>query len=158
MSTYHPPYNKIMRPSYPILRYGFLLLLAIGLTVLSGNFVMPADCQAACDRSSSAPCPPHTCGFGEQRAGLPLPFWVDDPGGGSPTSGWGILGPEDLPNPMIFLLDTGFYFLLLWLGGTILQVLRRQEPLELLAIVLPSALLLAGLVAGYLLYQPVLNR
>lgn len=44
----------------------------------------------------------------EQRAGFPLPVLVDDPGGGSPTNGWGILGPEDFLNPVTFILDTLF--------------------------------------------------
>lgn len=147
-----------MKHSHPILWYAFLILAATGLTLLSQNFVRPALCQSLCNPSVQAPCPPDSCNFGDQRAGLPLPFLVDAPGGGSPTSGWGILGPEDMPDVMTFLLDVGFYFLLLWLGQYVLQVLRHKEKLKLLAIGLPSVLLLAGLIGGYLLYAPVLNR
>ena len=94
----------------------------------------------------------------EQRAGLPLPFLMDAPGGGSPTNGWGILGEEDLPNPLFFLLDVGFYSLLLWFIRYIVRLVQGQATVELMAILLPSGLLLAFLIGGYLFYQPFLGR
>jgi hypothetical protein len=64
------------------------------LTVLSLRFMRPLDCLQVCDDSEGVPCTTGVCRVGEQRAGLPLPIQVDDPGGGSPTGVWGILGPE----------------------------------------------------------------
>jgi len=135
-----------------------IILLAIGLTLLSRSFVRPVNCHSLCGEPQGAVCPTGACRMYEQRAGLPLPFLVDAPGGGSPTSGWGILGEEDLPNPIFFLLDVGFYSLLLWLIRYVVQLMRGKATLELLAILLPSGLLLAFLIAGFLLYQPYLSR
>jgi len=135
-----------------------IILLATCLTLLSQNFVRPAHCQTLCGEPEGAACPAGACRAFEQRAGLPLPFRVDDPGGGSPTSGWGILGPEDLPNPLFFLVDVGFYSLLLWLIRYLVLVNQGKTPVELLAIVLPSVLELAILIAGFVLYQPFLSR
>jgi len=144
------------KPIHPAVVYGLIVLVAVGLTLVSQNFVRPVDCRALCDAPENALCPAGTCRAFEQRTGLPLPFRVDNPGGGSPTGGWGILGPEDLPNPLFFLLDAFFYGLLLWWGGYVAQVLRGKAALELLAILLPLALLLIILAGGYLLYRPVL--
>ena len=141
-----------------IIGYSLIVVLAIGLSLVSQNFARPADCRALCGAPENAPCPAGACRAFEQRAGLPLPYRADDPGGSSPTSGWGILGPGDLPNPLFFLLDVFFYGLLLWLVGYVLQVLRGKVILERLAILLPLGLILAGLAAAYLLYQPVLGR
>ncbi len=136
--------------------YLLIVILAAGLTLLSQSFVRPVDCSALCDTPAGLPCPAGTCRAYEQRAGLPLPYRVDDPGGGSPTRGWGILGPEDLPNPLTFLLDVFFYGLVLWLVGYVLQVLRGKAALEMLAILVPLGLILGILAVGYLLYQPAL--
>ncbi len=141
-----------------ILWYGLLAVLAVGLALVSRNFVRPVDCQMLCDAPENAPCPTRACRAYEQRAGLPLPFRIDDPGGGSPTGGWGILGPEDLPNPLTFLLDVLFFGLALWLAGYVIQVRRGKAALEWLAILLPLGLSLALLAGGYLLYRPVLGR
>ena len=146
------------KPIHPAVVYGLIVLVAVGLTLVSQNFVRPVDCRALCDAPENALCPAGTCRAFEQRTGLPLPFRVDNPGGGSPTGGWGILGPEDLPNPLFFLLDAFFYGLLLWWGGYVAQVLRGKAALELLAILLPLALPLLILTGGYLLYRPVLGR
>ena len=135
-----------------------IILLATGLTLLSRSFVRPVNCHSLCGEPQGAVCPTGACRMYEQRAGLPLPFLVDAPGGGSPTNGWGILGEEDLPNPLLFLLDVGFYSLLLWLFRYIVRLRRGQATLELLAILLPSGLLLAVLIAGFLFYQPFLSR
>jgi hypothetical protein len=141
-----------------LLWYGLITVLAIGLALVSQAFVRPADCRMLCDAPENAPCPTGGCRAYEQRAGLPLPYRVDDPGGSSPTSGWGVLGPEDLPNPLTFLLDVFFYGLLLWLAGYVFQVLRRKAVLDRLAILLPLGLILALLACSYLLYRPVLGR
>ena len=135
-----------------------IVLLAIGLTLLSRNFVRPVNCQSLCSAPEGTACPAGACRFYEQRAGLPLPYLVDAPGGGSPTSGWGILGEEDMPNPLTFLLDVSFYSLLLWLIRYVRRVGRGKVNAELLAIVLPLGLLLAFLLAGYYFYQPFLAR
>lgn len=90
------------------------------------------------------PCPAGGCHFGEQKAGWPLPAFVDDPGGGSPTSGWGLLGPEDLPRFMPIILNVLFYSALLWLALGIVQFVRRQAiPLRLVIRTLPLNILLA---------------
>ncbi len=141
-----------------ILCYGLLAGLAVGLALVSQNFVRPADCRALCDAPENAPCPTGACRAYEQRAGLPLPYLIDDPGGGSPTSGWGILGPEDLPNPLTFLMDVFFYGLVLGLVGYVFQVRRGKITLEGLAIWVALGLILALIAGGYLLYRPVLGR
>jgi hypothetical protein len=97
-------------------RQGYILgilnaLLAIGLAVLSFRYIQPKDCYRSC--TEGLPCPTGGCHFGEQKAGWPLPAFVDMPGGGSPTSGWGLLGPEDLPSFMPMILDVLFYSSLL---------------------------------------------
>ncbi len=138
--------------------YALLTLLAIGLTLLSQNFVRPVDCRSLCDAPENTPCPAGACRFFEQRAGLPLPFQVDSPGGGSPTNSWGILGPEDLPDPLVFVLDVLFYGLVLRLAGYVIQARRGKAALKWVGIVLPLVLILSLLAAGYLLYRPVLGR
>jgi hypothetical protein len=135
-----------------------IIVLATGLTLLSHSFVRPVDCNSLCDAPQGAVCPAGACRAFEQRAGLPLPYQIDNPGGGSPTSGWGILGEEDLPNPFTFLLDVGFYSLLLWFIRYIVRLVQGKAAMEFLAILLPSGLLLVFLIAGYLFYQPFLGR
>jgi hypothetical protein len=83
--------------------------------------------------------------LGEQKAGWPLPVFIDMPGGGSPTTGWGILGPEDLPDLMLVILDGLFYSILLWIVFYILQRVRRQAlPAKLIAGTLPLVVVLAA--------------
>ncbi len=148
-----------MRLSNPILLYGSIILLAVGLTVVSLGFIRPADCQSFCDAPDQALCPSGTCVPGAQRAGLPLPVVVDDPGGGSPTGGWGKLGQEDLPNPLTFGLDVLFYSALLWLAWYAVQVVRGAAwREELLAVALSLAVVLVCLLLGLYLYWPFLNR
>ena len=96
----------------------FLLLmnafLAVGLTVLSFQYVQPKNCYNFCDPSYVIPCPKGSCYFGEQKAGWPIPAFIDSPGGGSPTGGWGLLGPEDPPSPTM-ILDVLFHSILIWI-------------------------------------------
>ena len=94
----------------------------------------------------------------EQRAGLPLPVRIDAPGGGSPTSGWGKLGPEDMANPLTFLLDVFFYGVLLRFAWYLVQVSRKEVPLERGAVVFSVGVVLAGLSLGLALYWPILTR
>ena len=113
-------------------------LLAIGLTILSFRYIQPADCFRLCGASDGTPCPPGACRFGEQKAGWPFPVFVDAPGGGSPTGGWGMIGPEDIPIPGPLILDVLFYSMLLWLTFYIIQRVRRQAfPLKFIMAMLP---------------------
>lgn len=141
-----------------IILYAAIISLAIALSIVSLRFVRPEDCQRLCDAPERASCPSGSCRAGEQRAGLPLPVLVDNPGGSSPTGGWGILGPEDLPNPLTFVLDVLFYGALLWLAWYTIQVIRGKELLEFIAVLLPAAVVLALLLFGFLLYRPLLTR
>lgn len=106
----------------------FLLIvnafLAIGLTVISFQYVQPKNCYSFCDGSST--CPNGACAFGEQKAGWPSPAFVDNPGGGSPTGGWGLLGPEDPPLGVPMILDVLFYSILVWIVLFIIQSFRQQ--------------------------------
>jgi hypothetical protein len=147
-----------MKLSRDVILYSVIGLLAIGLTIASLAFPWPADCQRLCNAAEHVPCPSGSCRAWEQRAGLPLPIRVDDPGGGSPTSGWGKLGPEDYPNPMTFLLDIFFYGVLLRFAWYLIQVFRKELPLERLAVVLSVGIVLAGLSLGLVLYWPILTR
>jgi hypothetical protein len=122
-------------------------LLAIGLTFASLLYVRPQDCGLACDAPQGTPCPSGACRIGEQRAGWPLPVVVDAPGGGSPTSGWGRLGPEDPPIPGPFVADILFYSILLWLASYGIQIFRGKPlSLRLIAVALPLTALLATFV------------
>jgi hypothetical protein len=113
-------------------------LLAIGLTVISFRYIQPKDCYRAWAGSEGVPYPAGACGFGGQKAGWPLPAFVDTPGGGSPTSGWGLLGPEDPPDFVPLLLDVLFYSLIVWLALYIIQFVRRRAvPLRLIITSLP---------------------
>jgi hypothetical protein len=135
------------------------VLLAIGLTVASLGFVRPVNCQHFCDAPRGIPCPSGACRNGEQRAGLPMPVLVDSSGGESPTSGWGVLGPEDVPNPVTFSFDVFFYGVLLTFAGYLITILRRREkPEDRLTIVLPLAGVLLGLLGGLASYWPYLTR
>jgi hypothetical protein len=148
---------------FPLGRRRYLLVivnlfLAIGLTMLSFRYVQPQDCYRFC--GEEVPCPAGSCRWGEQKAGWPLPTFVDAPGGGSPTGGWGLLGPEDLPLGMPMILDVLFYSILIWLAVFIIGLIQRQilDP-KLILLALPMTALLAvflwmfyflfGFVAGF---------
>ena len=133
---------------FPHGRRGYLLvvnlLLTIGLTVLSFRYVQPKDCYSFC-AGNGTPCLPGGCSFGEQKAGWPLTVFVDAPGGGSPTGGWGLLGPEDPPLAMPLLLTVLFYSMLVWLVLFIIGLIRNQmlDP-KLILLALPMNVLLAA--------------
>jgi hypothetical protein len=122
-----------------------ILLLGIGLSVATLRVVIPADCQRLCMEPEQAPCPRGSCRGGEQKAGFPLPVIYDSGAGGSPISGWGKVGPEDLPNLLTFLINVAVYGALLgfiWLGFLAVRrkihssVLLRWSPLFGLALVI----------------------
>jgi phosphoethanolamine transferase EptA/EptB len=137
-------------PFFPLGRSGCIIgivnaLLAIGLTVLSFWYIQPKDCYRECGVPEGMPCLSGGCRFGEQKAGWPLPAFVDAPGGGSPTGGWGMLGPEDLPLLVPLILDVLFYGILLWLVLYIIQLIRRQTLTpKLIAVTLPLNIFLAA--------------
>ena len=114
----------------------FLLIvnafLAVGLTVISFLYVQPKNCYYFCDPSYVIPCTKGSCYFGEQKAGWPIPVFVDMPGGGSPTDGWGMLGPEDIPAFIPMILDVLFYSILVWIVLYVIRSFRHQAlPLKL---------------------------
>jgi hypothetical protein len=151
--------NFQMKSVKAIIFYGSIILLAVGFTLASLGFVRPVDCHSYCDASGQTPCPPGACRNGEQRAGLPLPVLIDNMGGSSPTGGWGILGPEDLPNPVTFILDVFFYSVFLRFIVYLISILRGKElKVELLAIILPLVVLLIGVLSSLALYWPYLTR
>lgn len=103
-----------------VLPASMIVLLATCITILSFAFVQPRDCR-----------PPGTCLIGEQRAGFPIPVLQDNNAGSSPTSGWGVLGPEDMPYPGAFVLDVIFWSAVLWflwkVGGRIMSRNRSYQ-------------------------------
>jgi hypothetical protein len=137
----------------PFGRRGYLLLLnlllTIGFTVLSFRYVQPKDCYSFCG-GEQLPCPTGSCRFGEQKAGWPFTVFVDNPGGGSPTGGWGLLGPEDPPLVMPMLLTVLFYSMLVWLVIFTIGLIRNQmlDP-KLILLALPMNVLLAAVLWGY---------
>lgn len=140
---------KHVSSSLPSRRYfifGFLnVVLALGLTILSFRYVQPVDCYRFCGSLDGTTCHPGACHFGEQKAGWPFPVFVDAPGGGSPTGGWGMIGPEDIPIPGPLLLDVLFYSTLFWIAFYIIQRVRRQAfPLKFIVAMLPLNLVLAA--------------
>ena len=111
--------------SYIVL--GIILLLAIGLTLASLEYVRPAVCNSFCDLPKGALCPRGSCRAGEQSAGFPVPIIIDSGAGSSPTSGWGKLGPEDPPNPVGPVLDVLFYSVILWFLWRIIRAVWKNR-------------------------------
>jgi hypothetical protein len=136
--------------SDPSRRYGCIIrvmnaLLAVVLTILSFQYIEPKNCYRTCGESlEGKPCSTGGCPIGKQKAGWPLPAFIDAPGGGSPTGGWGLLGPEDIPSFLPLILDVLFYSVLLWLTFSIVQLVRRQAvPLRLILTSLPLNIFIA---------------
>src|SRR5688572_11454890 len=120
----------------------FLLIvnafLAIGLTVISFQYIQPKNCYNFYDLSYLISCPKGSCYFGDQKAGWPIPVIVDYPGGGSPTDGWGVLGNEDLPHPISMIAEVLFYSILVWIVLYVIQFFRHQAfSLKLFLVSLP---------------------
>jgi hypothetical protein len=139
-----PPFFPLDRRRYTLSVAN--LLLAIALTVLSFQYVQPKNCYRLCGAEEGMPCLPGGCRFGEQKAGWPIPVFVDAPGGGSSTGGWGLLGPEDPPLVMPMLLTVLFYSILVWLGMFIIGLIQGQmvDP-KLILLALPMNVLLAAI-------------
>lgn len=97
-----------------------IILMSVGLTIASLRYKQPAHCETLCTDAQS--CQVGQCMFGEQRAGFPLPF-VQDAETGSPTRGWGKIGPEDYfyANLGAFALNVAFYRLTLGLFQRLLK-------------------------------------
>jgi hypothetical protein len=131
--------------------------LAIGLTVLSFQYIQPKNCYNFCDASRT--CPKGFCYFGDQKAGWPIPVIVDAGGGGSPTTGWGVLGNEDLPHPIWMMAEILFYSILVWIVLYVIQFFRHQAfSLKLFLVSLPlSAFLGASLWFFYLIFIPTMD-
>ena len=121
-------------PFSPPVRRGYLLvwnlLLTIGLTVLSFRYVQPKDCYRFCDVEEGVSCPDGSCRVGEQKAGWPIPVFVDAPSPSSPLLESGILGVDDYPDPAAILLTVLFYSMLVWLVIYIIGLLQglRVDP------------------------------
>ena len=113
-----------MTSSNPLARKGIkitlIILMSMGLTITSLRYKQPAHCETLCMDAQS--CQIGQCMFGEQKAGFPLPF-VQDAESGSPTGGWGKIGPEDYlyANLGAFALNVAFYSLTLGLFGRSLK-------------------------------------
>ena len=118
--------DVVMNFSKSYIGAGIILILAIGLTLASLEYVRPVDCQSFCDLPKGATCPRGSCRSGEQSAGFPVPIRIDSGAGSSPTSGWGKLGPEDPPNPVGPVLDVMFYSALIWLIWKIVQAAWKK--------------------------------
>src|SRR5215212_11560443 len=120
------------------------LLLTIVLTVLSFRYVQPKDCYRFCDVEAGVPCPAGSCRVGEQKAGWPIPVFVDAPSPSSPLLISGILGVDDYPHPMPMLLTVLFYSFLVWLVMFIIGLIRNQilDP-KFILLSLPMNVLLA---------------
>jgi hypothetical protein len=103
------------------------LLLTLVLTVLSFRYVQPKDCYRFCDLEEGVPCPAGSCRVGEQKAGWPIPVFVDAPSPSSPLLPSGILGVDDYPHPVLMLLDVLFYSVLFWLAVFIIGLIRGQR-------------------------------
>jgi hypothetical protein len=137
------------------------LFLALVLTVLSFRYVQPKDCYSFCDVEEGVSCPAGSCRVGEQKAGWPIPVFVDAPSPSSPLGISGVLGVEDLPRPMPMLLDVLFYSSLVWLAVFIIRLSQRQmlDP-KLILLALPMNAALAVFLwwfyfsTGYVNYLP----
>jgi len=73
------------------------------------------------------PCPAGSCRVGEQKAGWPIPVFVDAPSPSSPLLESGILGVDDYPDPAAILLTVLFYSMLVWLVIYIIGLLQGQR-------------------------------
>jgi hypothetical protein len=129
-------------------------ILAIAFTVASFQYVQPKNCYRLCSTESRTACSKGSCNFGDQKAGWPISAFIDAPGGGSPTGGWGLLGPEDPPLPIPILGDVLFYSLLLWLAFCLIQIVQRRVPsYRLVLATLPlNGVLALSLWAFYLMF------
>lgn len=137
------------------------LLLTILLMVLSFRYVRPKDCYRFCDVEEGVSCPTGSCRVGEQKAGWPIPVFVDAPSPSSPLLPSGVLGVDDYPLPMPMLLNVLFYSFLVWLAVFIIGLIQGQmlDP-KLILLALPMNAALAVFLwmfyfsTGYVNYLP----
>ena len=136
-------------PLFPLGRGRYILvvvnlLLTFGLTLLSFRYVQPKDCYRFCDVEEGVPCPAGSCRVGEQKAGWPIPVFVDAPSPSSPLLIPGVLGVDDYPHPLWILLDVLFYSFLVWLALFIIGLIQGQmlDP-KLILLASPMNVLLA---------------
>src|SRR5215217_8069625 len=59
------PEDGLMRMVYQFFGSSAIIVLAVGLTIASLQFVRPSHCQRVCMEPTQAPCPDGTCRFGE---------------------------------------------------------------------------------------------
>jgi hypothetical protein len=136
------------------------LLLTTVLILLSFRYVQPKDCYRFCDVEEGVPCPAGSCRVGEQKAGWPIPVFIDA-SSYSPLMPSGVLGVDDYPHPMWMLLDVLFYSFLVWLVVFIIGLIQGQmlDP-KLILLALPMNVALAVFLwvryfsTGYVNYLP----
>lgn len=125
-----------------------IMVFAGILTILSLGYVQYRECNIFC---GDLPCPAFTeaCGLPQPRAGFPLAFIYDVPGG-SPISGWGNLGPEDFTSIKVLnvLGNVLFYGAGFWLGRQIVTVVRERGENKQRLYTLPIPVLVIAGVAG----------
>jgi len=137
------------------------LLLTIVFTVLSFRYIQPKDCYRFCDVEEGVSCPTGSCRVGEQKAGWPIPVFINAPSPSSPLLISGVLGVDDYPRPMPMLLDVLFYSFLVWLAVFIIGIIQGQmlDP-KLILLALPMNAALAVFLwvwyfsTGYVNYLP----
>ena len=146
-----------MRVLAQILGSCIIVVLAVGLTIASLQFIRPAQCQRVCVEPAQAPCPDGACRYRQQRAGFPLPMLQDAEPGGSPLGGLGTLGPEDYENihPLAFFGNVLFYAAAFWLLGQLPHTLRNITARHVWVRLLPALVYVgAGLLVGFVSYRP----
>lgn len=151
------PKRKAMRTWQRVGIYSLIVVLAVAATIFSFQFKRPANCANPCVPDTEyAPCPPNCCEIGEQRAGFPFIMVRDNPGGGSPTGGWGKLGAEDYlyMNLGTFLLNVGFYGTILWVLWKLPSVLHSATPFWQQKLLVGITYIGFGVVVGVLDYEP----
>jgi hypothetical protein len=118
-------------PLFPHGRGRYILVVAnlsltVVLTLLSFRYVQPGDCYRFCDVEEGVACPAGSCRVGEQKAGWPIPVFVDAPSPSSPLLVSGVLGVDDYPRPVSMLLDVLFYSFVVWFAVFAIGLLQGQ--------------------------------
>ena len=136
-------------------------IVALALTVLSFQYVQPKDCYNFCDVEEGVPCPAGSCRVGEQKAGWPIPVFIDAPSPSSPLLVSGVLGVDDYPHPMAMFFTVLFYSMLVWFLIFIIGLLQGQRfDQKVILLALPMNVLLAVVLwmhyfsTGYVNYLP----
>jgi hypothetical protein len=146
-----------MRVVFQLLGSSIIIVLAVGLTIASLQFIRPVQCQRVCVEPAQAPCPDGACRFREQRAGFPFPMVQDGESGGSPTGGEGTLGAEDYENISLlaFFGNVLFYGMAFWLLVQLPHALRSITARHMWVRLLPALVYVgAGVLVGFVSYRP----